>query len=111
MIVSDALKTLEKRKQSLLKSLKAVDDKIATEQSKIVINCTSCHKQHPIGELVYIQTHWYVQPYSCTGGDYWNVGEGQFKCPSCGFLNRLYNREEYEALKYRFKEIVKTYDR
>ena len=109
MIVPAALTALEKRKQSLLKSLKTIEQEIATEQSKIVIACSSCGVQRPIGDVVYIQTHWYVRPYSCTGGDYWNEGEGNFKCLSCGFLNRLYDREEYQKLKYRFKEIFKTY--
>lgn len=111
MIVTEALKSLEKKKQSLLKSLRNIEQKIEVEQSKILIDCTSCHAQHAISDLVYIQTHWYVQPYSCTGGDYWNEGEGNFKCPSCGYVNRTYKREEYEKLKYRFKEITKTYER
>ena len=64
-----------------------------------------------VKELVYIQTYWYTQPYGCTGGDYWNLGEGQFVCPKCSILNRLYERPEVVKLKSFFKEIKKTHDR
>jgi rubrerythrin len=111
MIATSVLETLEKRKETLLQNLRNIEKKIEGEQSKILIDCTSCHAQHAIGDLVYIQTHWYVHPYSCTGGDYWNEGEGNFKCPACNAINRLYNREEYQKLKHRFKEIVKTHER
>lgn len=48
-----------------------------------------CGSSHAIGELELHITHWYVEPHGCTGGDYWNEGEWQFVCPTCGALNRL----------------------
>lgn len=111
MIVHETLKSLEKKKENLLKRLRAIEKDIQAEQSKILIDCTKCHAQHAIGDLTYIRTHWYEQPYSCTGGDIWHEGEGNFKCPSCGYVNRTYTREEYEKLQYRFKEIVDTHER
>lgn len=68
-----------------------------------------CGAELKISELEYIQTHWYVGPYSCTGGDYWNEGEGKFRCPKCGYLNRLYQRPEVEKLKRFFKSVKDTY--
>lgn len=68
-----------------------------------------CKRLSKISNIIYIQTHWYTEPYSCAGGDYWNEGEGQFNCPKCGVLNRLYERPEVEKMKYIFKEIKKTY--
>lgn len=62
-----------------------------------------------VADLTYIQTHWYTAPYSCSGGDYWNQGEGQFMCPKCGEKNRLYERPEVEKLKSRFKDVKDTY--
>lgn len=52
------------------------------------IGC-SCGKKHAIGTLELLITHWYVSPYGCTDGDYWNEGEWQFVCPSSGARNRL----------------------
>lgn len=69
-----------------------------------------CKKRTRIASLTYIQTHWYTPPSGCTGGDYWNDGEGQFVCPKCGELNRLYNRPDVEGMSGAFKEINKTYD-
>jgi hypothetical protein len=69
-----------------------------------------CGAQFPVETLEYIQTHWYTSPYSCTGGDYWSQGEGQFICPKCGSLNRLYERPEVESLKESFASVKDTYD-
>ena len=69
-----------------------------------------CGQTSKIKDLTYIQTHWYVSPSGCTGGDYWNEGEGQFKCPHCDQTNRLYNKPDITKLKYHFKEIVDTQD-
>ncbi|GAG10808.1 unnamed protein product, partial [marine sediment metagenome] len=34
----------------------------------------------------------YVQPYSCSGGDYWTYsGIGRFICPKCGTPSRFYD--------------------
>ncbi len=63
-----------------------------------------------IKDLTYIQTHWYVKPYGCTGGDYYRPGEGQFKCPHCGHINRLYVSPEVEAMKPYFKDIEQKYE-
>lgn len=62
-----------------------------------------------VSDLVYIQTRWYIEPYSCTGGDYWNMGEGQFVCPKCGAKNSLYERPEVEGLKQYFKSVQDKY--
>lgn len=62
-----------------------------------------CGAWSKINTLTYIQTHWYTAPHGCTGGDYWNQGEGQWICPECQHLNRLYNSPEIENLKPHFK--------
>jgi len=69
-----------------------------------------CGKKLAISRLTYIQTHWYVAPYSCTGGDYWNSGEGQFFCPECKKLNRLYERPDVVELKHSFGAIKDAYE-
>ena len=67
-----------------------------------------CGATLPITDLEYIQTHWYTSPFGCSKGDYWNEGEGQFVCPECGKLNRLYDRPEVAALKASFKSVTNT---
>lgn len=63
---------------------KALDEKMRNS----ILRCVWCGKGKRVSDLTLLQTHWYVQPYSCTGGDYWKRGEVQYKCPSCGELNR-----------------------
>ncbi len=99
------------------KKIEELREKRASLLSKTLVKCTDywghklgCGKCTQIGKLTYIQTYWYVEPYSCTGGDYWRQGEGQFECTKCGYLNRLYKRPEVEKLKHHFKEIVKRCD-
>lgn len=86
------------------------------------LRCGFCGKSHQVSKLTLIQTHYYVRPYSCTGGDYWNMGEKQYECPSCGERMRDPGDNEYLA-KYRqldkrigelarfFGETVKEYER
>ena len=62
-----------------------------------------------IGFLVYIQTHWYVQPSGCAGGDYYKQGEGNWDCLSCGRRNRLYDKPEITALKPLFMSVRDCY--
>lgn len=47
-------------------------------------NFKHCGRKFRIGVLQYIQNEWYVEPYSCTGGDYWNTGSVYTICPNCG---------------------------
>ena len=81
-----------------------------------------CGRLSAIHTIEYIRTHWYVRPYSCTGGDYWNEGEGQFICPKCGYRNRLIcsgvgekivmddpKRSGLQELQYQFKSIKDEY--
>lgn len=93
---------------------KAIEERNAAA----LVKCTSqiatgpgCGQLHTIGELEYIQTHYYVSPHGCTGGDYWLPGEGNWVCPTCGHRNRLYASPEVAALKGSFKSTKDTYDK
>jgi hypothetical protein len=100
--------TLEKRRAALAARLLNVAAEIAELEGYTEVVCTgNCHgpgcgASLYIRDLIYIQTHWYVRPYSCSEGDYWNAGEGNFLCPQCGHRNRLYERKDIEALKRHF---------
>jgi len=106
------------------KKLEAVElkrEKLKAAQAealgKKLVTCTStfqgkgCGKKSQIKNLTFIQTHYYVRPYSCDGGDYWKAEEGQFDCPKCGHRNRLYDRPEITELKQYFGKIHDEYDR
>lgn len=83
---------------------------------RTLVVCTSqvmtgkgCGAHLEIKDLTYIQTHWYTAPHGCTGGDYWNAGEGQFVCPKCDHRNRLYRNPEIQQLREHFAGVEKTY--
>ncbi len=86
--------------------LRALRDKLL---SKTVIVCDRCKSSHTIGSLVYIQTHWYTAPFSCTGGDYWNQGDGEWDCPTCKIVNRLFKQPEIMKLKHLFASVRDCY--
>lgn len=81
------------------------------------LQCGWCGKRHAVRKLTLIQTHWYVEPYSCTGGDYWNQGEKQYECPSCGQRMRDLDRPwkdcdpKIAKLARYFKETIKEHKR
>lgn len=115
-----AKKKLERAEQRLKQSREALD----AIRQKASIKCCHCGTEHPIATQEYIQTYWYKSPYDCTGGDYWNSGEANWKCPSCGYKNRFdavdnkdyldFYRPEIVRLKGMFKSIREcycTYDR
>lgn len=90
----------------------------AQADRETLVKCTTqcatgkgCGELTSIKDLTYIQTHWYVEPYSCTGGDYWRPGEGAFICPKCGHRNRLYNSLAVMALKKHFSGVVDEHKR
>lgn len=105
------------------KELKKIDRAIAAANKKLVtlhsqknellshttLRCAECDNTFEIKDLTYIQTHWYTPPRSCTGGDYWNEGEGQFDCPHCKTRWRLYKLPDIMKLKHLFKDVVKEY--
>ena len=65
-----------------------------------------CNDFLRVGDLTYIQTHCYVEPHGCSGGDYWYASDGAFNCPTCGHRNRLYDSPEVEKLRKGFKCVV-----
>lgn len=67
-----------------------------------------CGKPFRIGEATAIQTQWYVEPYSCTGGDYWKNGEVRLECPHCGRELRLHNSPELTEIAKRAAKNLTT---
>ncbi|RME30717.1 hypothetical protein D6789_04810 [Candidatus Woesearchaeota archaeon] len=81
--------SLDEQLQETLRREEDLRKRIDERNAKRRIECASCDGAHPIRRLVAIQTHWYVEPHGCTGGDYWREGELQYICPETGVINRL----------------------
>jgi len=109
---------LDKDIARLRQELSRAEAQRRTHAANIRIKClgwtvnsrkSGCGKFFRVSTLTYIQTHWYTPPFSCSGGDYWNQGEGQFVCPGCGAMNRLYERPEVEKMKHLFASTEDTH--
>ncbi len=107
--------------ESRLKDLRAKESELLAQNLKVT--CTRCANgpsypfndgcgaEFPIGEITYLQTHWYVEPSGCSGGDYFKEGEGNWICPKCGGRNRLGYQKEIQKQKRLFKAYVDEYPR
>lgn len=115
------LQELEKKVARLYAKLNPLLEEIKIEKTKIMLVCFKCKRRNQVGKLTYLQTHWYTEPHGCTGGDYWSSGEGQYICPKCRHVNRLYTASYYSKeknkeiqrildLQYSFKETKDIYD-
>jgi DNA-directed RNA polymerase subunit M/transcription elongation factor TFIIS len=126
------IQELESKITKLKAKIAPLREQLELEKTKTLVKCVACKRHTQVRLLTYLQTHWYVSPSGCTGGDYWNSGEGQFVCPKCDYTNRLYtdtireyDSEDYKAkkrksnapiqkildLKRYFGKVVDTYDR
>ena len=105
------LNKIKKQKKDLLDQLNKLNIEEKEHLSKKLIKCVHCKKRSRIDKLIYLQHHWYTEPHGCTGGDYWNEGEGGFICPKCNNHNRSYHLPDITPLKYSFQCIRKVYDK
>jgi hypothetical protein len=101
----NTLDDLNRRRAEAAQALAAIDKEISERKSQTLVRC-ACRLAFEVRELEYIQTQFYVAPHGCTGGDYWKNGEGQWRCPDCDHINRLYDKPDIEALKGLFKSVV-----
>ncbi len=115
-MAAKSLDTLLQDREKALAKIKKLDATIEAHRALTVVVCTGnvaygkgCGASFAINTLEYIQTHWYREPYGCTGGAYWVAGEGQWKCPKCGRINRLYDKPEIEKLKPLFQSVANEY--
>lgn len=97
------------RIEAAKKSLEAANKEHERLMARTRVKC-SCGCSSMIKNLPYIKTHWYTRPYSCSGGDYWNEGEGLTECPNCKARLRITHFDKrFEGLQKLFKEIIKEY--
>lgn len=76
------LDELESKKQLLLEQLK-------TKRSNQLFRCVCCNKLHKFKTCDGLLTHYYVAPYGCSYGDYWEESGLWIICPTTGIANRL----------------------
>ena len=65
------------------------------------INCTKCGKQSGLFSWTFIQDQYYIEPYSCTSGDYWLNSKTEcchVVCPKCGEEIYLYNHPRRDKI-------------
>lgn len=104
----ETIKKCNKALDEVNKEEKKINNIIEKARGNRELTCGNCKTMHRIKNLVYIQTYWYVQPHGCTGGDYWNTGEGYFICPDCNIRNRLLSSNEY-SLDYKERDSTKNH--
>lgn len=93
---------LEKIKR-LEKELEDANRAFELYRSNLDFRCL-CGKTHLIRECEAIQTHYYISPSGCCGGDYWMSGEMQIVCPDGNGRNRvLFDNVGYDRKgKYKY---------
>src|SRR5271157_209043 len=83
------LRAIEREIEYAEDNIRRLRDKKSRTLSGKMFRCVACKGIHKIKTCVAIQTHWYVAPHSCSGGDYWNEGELWILCPKTSVANRV----------------------
>lgn len=84
------LQKLEKEIEKLQEQLRPLEQEWREEKRKTLVSCIHCKRKTQVGKLTLITPWFYVEPYGCTGGDYWKpMEEKRFVCLKCNKTNRL----------------------
>lgn len=110
---------MPRAKRVIEKDLKLAQEGVAALQIELrealrrtMVPCGSCKRNTVVSSLTYIQTHWWDDNTGSPNGGFWRQGEGQFKCPKCGYENRPINNSfKFKSLKPYFKEVVDEHNR
>jgi len=73
-----------------------INKQIEKRNAQRKLPCYSCNGKHKICELEAIQTYYYTEPYSCTGGDFVTRSDLHFVCPITGDRNRMLFMTNYD---------------
>lgn len=91
------------------KELNALLNAQAKQYRNLSICCAKCGIGNKVEDLVIREHQHYVAPYSCTGGDYWTLGDNpdrSFVCKNCGVTNRMIGSSN-NSIYWLFKQYVK----
>lgn len=93
--------------ENLEKQIELLKQKLAKTRKNKKFRCPNCNQITPLRKLDLLISQFYVEPYSCTGGDYWTEGDNPtyyITCPKCNKENRIYS-----CLKGPLYQFVKEY--
>lgn len=93
---------LERQLEEAKENVKKLQKKLDAQKSNRKISCANCNEKHKIKDIDLIDVQYYVEPYSCAGGGYWNHSEYNFICPSCKIRNRFLTHLDYK-LQYDYR--------
>ena len=77
---ADELRQEIKHTEHVLKNLKA---ELEDAKGDEYFCCEQCGKRTQVSKTTLIRKHQYVQPYGCTGGDYWTHLYYMIMCSKC----------------------------
>ncbi|MCI0558139.1 MAG: hypothetical protein MN733_06560 [Nitrososphaera sp.] len=66
-----------------------------------ILRCVHCKDESALAEWGFIRDHYYVKPYSCTGGDYWvacKTDVCHLVCLKCRQENYIYNHPDRKQI-------------
>jgi ribosomal protein S27AE len=91
--------------QHALAALKANEAELYKRQLAAIrrkfLRCSRCKKNSRLSSWSFIQGMYYVEPFSCTGGDYWlnsRTDSCHIICPKCGHDNYIYTHPDKDRI-------------
>lgn len=104
MIIADTTSKREKEINLEIDSLYKEREEI---KSRKTFKCTECGKRTQLKKLTVVKAHYYIRPYSCTGGDYWAFSNEYYViCPKCDVAVRAYTGTYDESSAFAEKSIA-----
>lgn len=91
----------ETKIQELQTEIAKVRQKIFDKIRKRFIKCTKCGKKSRVASWIFIQKYYYVEPFSCTGGDRYLSSDMEvcyIKCPKCKEKIYIHTHPQKEAI-------------
>lgn len=98
-----------KRVLALRQQIKSLEQEIEDTKANSYFTCPNCEKKTKVKNVTLVARQHYVEPYSCSGGDYWTFQEWVIACPKCNNGIRSYDKksELFRFIKeheFNFKE-------
>ena len=109
-------KANRKLSQEILEAAEQINElhkQIKLKEGKFKYKCPSCKKFSSLKDTSGIQKLYYVEPYGCTGGDYWKNSGVEWYCPKCNTrLKPNYSeRDEWRDMSRRFNSLTDEHKR
>jgi hypothetical protein len=76
--------------QKIMQKIATLQEQLREIKQNRTVVCPNCSTQTPISESTVVKTHHYVQPYGCTGGDYYVHDGYLLYCSHCEQFSQAY---------------------